>query len=216
MENFNLIYKNIETPKEEVLKNLLEKNEDELAKEIKKIKESGSTLGSGNYGQIKVLPDNSDYCVKIGKKNTHDKNNMLKEIYFLDEAKKHGVNVPSPRILVEEKDEAYLIMDTVNGLSLERLIEEDNLDLLPDNFNFIDFVTKTREEVKKLNEVIFHRDIKPNNIMIDNNGNPVIIDFGQSIFKKDLEINEHSTYSGDLKNLTKTLLMFKSFLKKTS
>jgi|LSQX01.3.fsa_nt_gb serine/threonine-protein kinase len=78
---------------------------------------------------------------------------------------------------IEEDNIGYIIMEYVDGTELKQLYKsgESNLNVLIDIFiQIIDGIGYLHK-----NEV-YHRDIKPQNIMVDTNNNVKIIDFGLS------------------------------------
>ncbi|HTW97079.1 MAG TPA: serine/threonine-protein kinase [Candidatus Methylomirabilis sp.] len=192
-------------------------NENNIGKTVEKIKKFGKKLGAGNYGTVLTLPDSSNYCVKINRVNSGDENDPIEELDFMEVGKDIGVKIPTPRALVIDGEgknrDIYTFMDTVDGLSLQDIMESDSLEKIPANFDFFDFFEKLEADLKKLNEVIYHRDIKPENILLDHDGGHWIIDFGQSKWVKDLRLNENATFEGDIKNFRNTKIIFANFLK---
>jgi serine/threonine protein kinase len=192
-------------------------NEDRIEKTVEEIKASGKKLGEGNYAAVLTMEKFSNYCVKINKANSGDENNPIDELSFMEKAVDMGINVPTPRALVidgEGKNKnIYTFMDTIDGLSLRDIINADNLETIPANFNFFNFFEKLEADLRKMNEIIYHRDIKPENILLDKNGNHWIIDFGQSKLVKDLSLNENTIFEGDLKNFRETRIIFANYLK---
>ena len=88
---------------------------------------------------------------------------------------KHIVKV---RDLFDENGTSYYVMDLIDGESLSerikrigRLSEADLMTLLPQILDALDVVHK---------EQIWHLDLKPANIMVDNGGCVKLIDFGAS------------------------------------
>ncbi len=100
---------------------------------------------------------------------------------FIQEARNHArlvhPNIVDVHQVFEDNDTAYIAMDFVQGCDLLDYVEDT------DNKAGPDFIVQVTE--KMLSAVSFihqsgmlHRDISPDNILIDENGDPVLIDFG--------------------------------------
>ena len=100
---------------------------------------------------------------------------------FIQEARNHArlvhPNIVNVHQVFEDNQTAYIAMDLING--------GDLLDYVQDKRNTVtpNFIVKVTE--KMLSAVSFihdngmlHRDISPDNILIDEDGQPVLIDFG--------------------------------------
>ncbi|WP_050603909.1 serine/threonine-protein kinase [Ruegeria sp. 6PALISEP08] len=100
---------------------------------------------------------------------------------FILEARNHArlvhPNIVDVHQVFEDNDTAYIAMDLIRGCDLLDYVEN------PENDTGPDFIVQVTE--KMLSAVSFihqsgmlHRDISPDNILIDENGDPVLIDFG--------------------------------------
>ncbi len=100
---------------------------------------------------------------------------------FIQEARNHArlvhPNIVDVHQVFEDNDTAYIAMDLIRGCDLLDYVEN------PENESGPDFIVQVTE--KMLSAVSFihqsgmlHRDISPDNILIDENGDPVLIDFG--------------------------------------
>ncbi|MGV6805103.1 MAG: serine/threonine protein kinase [Ruegeria sp.] len=100
---------------------------------------------------------------------------------FIQEARNHArlvhPNIVDVHQVFEDNETAYIAMDLIRGCDLLDYIEDPETDSGPD------FIVQVTE--KMLSAVSFihqsgmlHRDISPDNILIDENGEPVLIDFG--------------------------------------
>ena len=78
----------------------------------------------------------------------------------------------------EENDTAYYVMDYIDGKSLKEIVEKEGA--LPESraLGYIRQVADALEYVHAHNRL--HLDIKPGNIMIDDNDRAILIDFGAS------------------------------------
>ncbi len=101
---------------------------------------------------------------------------------FIDEARviskmKHP-NIVSVLDFFEENGTAYYVMDYINGLSLQNLLSRRGTLSENEASKYIVQIANALKYVHSLNRL--HLDIKPGNIMIDEQDNAVLIDFGTS------------------------------------
>ncbi len=100
---------------------------------------------------------------------------------FIQEARNHArlvhPNIVDVHQVFEDNNTAYIAMDLIRGCDLLDYMDK------PENESGPDFIVQVTE--KMLSAVSFihqsgmlHRDISPDNILIDENGDPVLIDFG--------------------------------------
>ena len=101
---------------------------------------------------------------------------------FLEEGRKielfnYMPNIVSVRSYFRENQTAYLVMEFIEGITLQEYLKQNGMVLT---------VGKTMEFMKPVihslitmhEKQIVHRDISPDNIMIDRQGRSVLIDFG--------------------------------------
>ena len=103
---------------------------------------------------------------------------------FLDEARTlrefgHPVphrNIVRVRQFIEANDTAYMVMDYEEGRPLSRILDQRGT--LPEEElkNILEPLLDGLERVHEAD--VWHRDVKPNNILIRPDGSPVLIDFG--------------------------------------
>ena len=99
---------------------------------------------------------------------------------FLDEARtlarfRHP-NIVGVRRFVRANDTAYLIMDYCEGDSLENLLAREGT-LSPERVEAM--LTPLLDALEMLHKVgVTHRDVKPGNIYLREDGSPVLLDFG--------------------------------------
>lgn len=101
--------------------------------------------------------------------------------YFLKEARSlstlHHPNVVHVHQVFQENDTAYLVMDRIQGDDLLNIIEDERIIRTP-----LWIMALTMKMVAALSYVhendILHRDIAPDNIFINSENEPVLIDFG--------------------------------------
>ena len=90
-------------------------------------------------------------------------------------------NIVSVRSLFEIHGTAYMVMDFEDGLSLSKLLREGR------RFNEASLralIVPIAEGLDRAHRVgVLHRDIKPPNILVNDDGRPVLIDFGSARFE---------------------------------
>jgi serine/threonine-protein kinase len=137
-------------------------------------------LGAGGMGEVYKVFDKKikkEITLKILKPDTADDEmikrfcNELKygrEIFHKNVCRLHDIN--------ENQGIHYITMEYVQGEDLGKVIKKKGkLDIV----EAISIATQIGEGLFETHKLgIVHRDLKPNNIMIDNNGNARIMDFG--------------------------------------
>ncbi len=101
---------------------------------------------------------------------------------FIDEAralrKLHHAGIVNVQDVFEENGTAYYVMDYIDGSSLSDIVREQGPLSEERAVRYICQVASALQYVHDNNRL--HLDIKPGNIMIDGNDNPILIDFGAS------------------------------------
>jgi len=138
-------------------------------------------LGKGGMGRVyKVLDKetNEKIALKLIKPEiASDKKTIERFRNELTTARKIGHrNVCRMYDLNKEKDNYYITMEYVTGGDLKRLIRRTKQLTVGTAISIAKQICDGLEEAHRLG--IIHRDLKPNNIMIDDNGNARIMDFG--------------------------------------
>ncbi|WP_424941529.1 protein kinase domain-containing protein [Aliiroseovarius sp. S253] len=100
---------------------------------------------------------------------------------FIQEARNHArlvhPNIVNVHQVFEDNQTAYIAMDLINGGDLLDYVQDKRNTVTPDFF-----VMVTEKMLSALSFIhdngMLHRDISPDNILIDENGEPILIDFG--------------------------------------
>jgi len=143
-------------------------------------------VGSGKFGKVfkmKSKINGQIYAVKSLQK-TKNINKYKSQIRDLMREQLIQSNVDHPNIVhlygdFEDNEFYYLVSEFFDGISLEKFIKKNN-----NSFNenlIINIFKQILEGLVYLHgKNIIHRDITPDNILIDNNKNIKITDFGLS------------------------------------
>ena len=166
-------------------------------------------LGQGHFGSVYLVQSKLTkkvYAMKEIKseryKNEEQKLEIQKEIKLLE-------NLDHPHVITyfasfTENNNVYIITEYINGGSLESLIKQNNeKKTLTDERKVWDLLIQCLSGLLYLHETkkIIHRDIKPDNILLDADGNLKISDFGVSAINSD-EVEDlvkcHGTIAGPI------------------
>lgn len=116
------------------------------------------------------------------------KEKLIKEAKILSEV--HHPHIVNVLEVFEENDTAYIAMEYISGNSLKYMMDKEGI--LPEA-RVLRYIHQIGEALQFVHEKnILHLDIKPSNILIDQNGKARLIDFGVSK-RYDIEQQETST-----------------------
>jgi serine/threonine protein kinase len=137
-------------------------------------------LGKGGMGAVYLAYDqNLDIQVAIKSNREHTPESTTQ---FLQEARMlaalHHPNLPRVIDHFILNNDEYLVMDFVQGQDLQDVL--DNGENLPVEtvLSFAKQLGKAVQFLHSQDPPIIHRDIKPGNIKVDENGHCVLVDFG--------------------------------------
>lgn len=92
-------------------------------------------------------------------------------------AKLRHPNIVGVHRVFEENGTAYMVLDLIEGNDLFDILDSSKEPLPPSLV--IDILARLLDAIEKVHDCdLLHRDISPDNIIIDHDGNPVLIDFG--------------------------------------
>ena len=153
------------------------------------------SIGKGNFGVVKKMQykgNNQIYAVKfLPKSNTivQDNKNIIREIQLISNL--NHKNIVKLYGYFEDNVNCYFVYELVQGCNLETYVDKFKINNMEKYKN--SFATHIEQNLlinifKQIlsglfylhSNYIFHRDIKPDNILIDNNNNIKITDFGLS------------------------------------
>src|SRR5215213_1727197 len=90
-------------------------------------------------------------------------------------------NIVSVRSLFEIHGTAYMVMDFEDGVSLSKLLKQGRRFNERSLWNIVRPIAEGLDRAHRVG--VLHRDIKPPNILINEDGRPVLIDFGSARFE---------------------------------
>lgn len=156
-------------------------------------------LGAGGFGITYRAQDNvlgreivikecfpEDFCIRVGqnvvaRNKTHSKAFRSIVTMFMREArslaKLRHPNIVGVHRAFEENETAYMAIDLIDGRDLFDLLDEHASLLSPARVK--DILLQLLDAIEKVHQAgLLHRDISPDNIIIEKTGTPVLIDFG--------------------------------------
>ena len=137
------------------------------------------SLGSGGFGSV-YLAKNTWLDIKVAIKVPHKQSAELYKL-LKEPRLQAALNHPNiVRMIAAEKENKvfFMVMEYVKGKTLEKILEKEKL---LDCERALDFVKQIAQGVDHAHKnKIIHRDLRPSNIMISEDGTAKITDFGTS------------------------------------
>ena len=140
-------------------------------------------LGRGHFGTVfEAYDPELDRMVALKVPRYELLEDSIESQRFIREARNasqlhHAAIVPIFD-LGEFEGKAYIVSELVRGSSLDKLMSQRRF-TFPESARLVASIAEGLEYAHQQNVV--HRDIKPSNIMIDQNGDPRILDFGLAL-----------------------------------
>lgn len=139
------------------------------------------SLGSGGFGSVFLAKDtwlDIKVAIKVPHKQTLELFKLLKESRL-----QAALNHPNiVRMIAAEKENRvfFMVMEYVKGKTLEKIMEREKALEVEKS---IDYITQVSYGVNHAHKSkIIHRDLRPSNIMISEEGTVKITDFGTSVW----------------------------------
>ncbi|CAL5199366.1 unnamed protein product [Lathyrus oleraceus] len=172
----------------------------------------GRTIGEGTFSKVKLAFNGNNgekVAVKVIDKNMVLKNNLKHKVQSEIRTMRllHHPNIVRVQEVIATKTKIYIVMEYVSGGQLldkmsyvDRLNECDARKLFQQLVDAIDYCH---------NKGVFHRDLKPENLLLDNQGNLKVSDFGLSSLSKPNDVLH--TRCGSPSYVAPELLMSKGY-----
>jgi cGMP-dependent protein kinase len=146
------------------------------------------SLGKGKFGQVSLVHNGKNYyAIKAVNQNLVQKQKMLIK-YFVDE-RNILLTLEHPFIMklvktMKNKDYIFFLEEYISGTVMSQYLHNRKEKFNKSEIQF--YIGALLLMIDYLNSMkICHRDIKPDNIMIDEKGYPKLIDFGTATVIKD-------------------------------
>jgi serine/threonine protein kinase len=137
------------------------------------------SLGSGGFGSVYLARDTwleIKVAIKVPHKQSAELYKLLKEPRL-----QAALNHPNiVRMIAAEKENRifFMVMEYVKGKTLEKILEKDRVLVWETAVDYIKQIAQGIDHAHK-NKII-HRDLRPSNIMVSEEGTAKITDFGTS------------------------------------
>ena len=140
-----------------------------------------SPLGSGGFGTVYLASDtwiDKKVAIKVPHRQNVDFGDLLHEPRLL--ATLNHPNIVS--ILTAEKQDNifFIVMEYVPGETLETVISRDGMIDLPRALDYTCQICNALDHAHQQN--VIHRDLRPGNVLVTDNGMLKVADFGTSRF----------------------------------
>src|SRR5215204_4268616 len=148
-----------------------------------------SPLGSGGFGSVYLAEDtwiDKKVAIKVPHRQNLDFGELLREPRLL--ASLNHPNIVTVLTAEKQDDIFFIVMEYVPGDTLEAVIERDGSLDLAKALDYTCQICNAMDHAHK--QGIIHRDLRPGNVLVTDQGMVKVADFGTSRF---LEIAAHGT-----------------------
>ncbi len=148
-----------------------------------------STIGSGGFGTVYLAEDtwiDKKVALKVPHRQGVDFGELLREPRLL--ASLNHPNIVTVMTAEKQENIFFIVMEFVPGETLEALISRDGALDVPLALDYTCQICNAVDHAHR--QGVLHRDLRPSNVLVTDNGLLKVADFGTSRF---LEIAAHGT-----------------------
>ena len=148
-----------------------------------------ATLGSGGFGTVYLAEDtwiDKKVALKVPHKQNLDFGELLREPRLL--ASLNHPNIVTVLTAEKQDNTFFIVMEYVPGDTLEQIIEREGALDLGRALDYTCQICNAMDHAHR--QGVIHRDLRPGNVLVTENGMVKVADFGTSRF---LEIAAHGT-----------------------
>ncbi len=159
------------------------------------------TIGEGGMANVYLALDtilNRQVAVKILRGDLADDEKFVRRFQreALSASKLHHPNIVEMYDVGEDNGQYYIVMEYVSGKTLKSLVKKRGALTLPE---VMDIMTQLLSAVMCAHDsYIIHRDIKPQNVMILEDGKVKIMDFGIAMALNSNELTQTNSVMGSV------------------
>jgi serine/threonine-protein kinase len=148
-----------------------------------------STLGSGGFGSVYLAEDtwiDKKVAIKVPHRQNLDFGELLREPRLL--ASLNHPNIVTVLTAEKQDDTFFIVMEYVPGETLEAIVDREGALELTRALDYTVQICNAVDHAQK--QGVIHRDLRPGNVLVTEQGMLKVADFGTSRF---LEIAAHGT-----------------------
>ena len=176
------------------------------------------TIGKSNFANIykvRYKLNGNIYALKLYDKtkanDEHELNYYREKEILYDLTKRNHPKIVKLYSDFEENNKAYLVMEYIEGTTLKNFRQKSIMGYIPQRV-VINILAQILQVLEFLHDEchIIHRDIRPDNIMIQKDGNIKLIDFGISAYleNSNKRLVSNKSFKGERNYVAPEIILF--------